>query len=439
MNQQPNNRKSSILEYSFDYERYIAEQLREIEDLDERRFAKKVLLEGLGAIIRQTEQKYRELEERIYQEMEIPGSHYGIVSTVVSRKHYDPTNGTLFPVILMDLTPEKYGEVLSSEEYLYAGTVYLEADERCCVRFEEERYFKCRLRSESEERQIRCQVRRAGRYRDAMEQLYQVFLDNHIPWETVNTGYLDKFYDIWIPREELQETAVEINIEENMEFRFEGYEDVVRLGVIPLWNIEPMTFDSMNFMVPLVNGVYYEHEFQIDEERRQDGYLIQSREEILEIRHEWEKIVIRSTRESFQQWTVFRIVQGETEVSLDYVSPLLTNHRKDTFIRRYANNAGMYLLTKTDLFRRIMEMDIEDYIEVEDYEILEHGVGCPVQESMNWFVRDELFPMESRKVLLLKFRAKNRENYLNDSMVRYVISQIQMDVSEYRCVGRLVE
>ena len=40
---------SAILEYPFDFDRYIAEQLREIDDLDERIFAKKVLMEGLGA------------------------------------------------------------------------------------------------------------------------------------------------------------------------------------------------------------------------------------------------------------------------------------------------------------------------------------------------------------------------------------------------------
>lgn len=32
---------SAILEYPFDFDRYIAEQLREIDDLDERIFAKK--------------------------------------------------------------------------------------------------------------------------------------------------------------------------------------------------------------------------------------------------------------------------------------------------------------------------------------------------------------------------------------------------------------
>lgn len=71
-------------------------------------------------------------------------------------------------------------------------------------------------------------------------------------------------------------------------------------------------------------------------------------------------------------------------------------------------------MTKTDLFRRIMELDIRDYIEVIGYEICESTGAYPNVEGMNWFVRDELFPLESRKVLLLKFKEKQPGHYLND-------------------------
>ncbi len=56
---------NGIEEYPFDFERYIEERLREIDDLDERRFAKKVLLDGLGRGIRCMEAKYKQLEQRI--------------------------------------------------------------------------------------------------------------------------------------------------------------------------------------------------------------------------------------------------------------------------------------------------------------------------------------------------------------------------------------
>lgn len=429
-----NDNLSAILEYPFDFERYIEEQLRQIDDLDERRFAKQILAEGLGRMIRQTEKKYEELERRVYQEIAIPDNCYEVVSTVVKREHYDPTNETLFPVTEADKKEETLRQMLSTEEEYYIGTVFLEADRKMCRRFEERKTFKGTVQGEAETEQLEIHVKKAGRYREVMEQLYKMFQDNHIPWETVNMAYLDKFYDLYLylPTGQSVMESEEINID------FDDFEEAVRRNIVPLWNIEPVTYESKGFMVPCIDGIYYEHEFALADENSGDGYLIQAREEIMEIRHEEKKIVIKSPKENFQGWSAVRVVQGETIRSLDYNAPVLTNRKQDSFLRKIAGISKIQLLTKTDLFRRIMEMDISDYIEVVDYEIVENGMDYPQEESMNWFVRDELFAMESRKVLLLKFKEKKEGCYLNDSLVWFAVSRMQMEISEYRCVGIII-
>lgn len=424
---------SAILEYPFDFDRYIAKQLREIDDLDERIFAKKVLMEGLGRVIRQTEQKYQALEKRVYQEISIPDNAYGIVSTVVKRADYDPTNDTLFPVVPMDLDSEKAREALSTEEALYVGTVFLKADRVTCRGFENKGRLQAFLLVEGEEKEICTHIKKADRYREVMAELYRMFQDNHILWETVNTGYMDKLYDIYVYKEDIPAETVSL---ENLRIDYGKYREAVQIDMLLLWNIERITFDSMNFMVPCIDGIYYEHEFTIEDENREDGYLIKINEDISEIRHERGKIIIKSGKETFENWTAIRIVQKNTVRSLDYNAPLLSNRKQDTFIRRYSSEAKVSLLTRAELFRRIMELDITDYIEVTDYEIIENGEEYPAQESMNWFVRDELFPMEGRKVLLLTFQEKEPGNYLNDSMVWFVISKLQTEINEYRCVGR---
>lgn len=92
-------------------------------------------------------------------------------------------------------------------------------------------------------------------------------------------------------------------------------------------------------------------------------------------------------------------------------------------------------MTKHDLFRRIMELDIEDYMEVTGYQILEDAQAFPMEEGMNWFIRDELFPMDQRKLLVLEFKEKRPGHFLNKGIIRFVISQMQLEISEYRCVG----
>ena len=51
----------------FDYEGYIQRRLKEIDDLDERRYAKELLLEGLKGVFAWAEAKYGNLERRIQE------------------------------------------------------------------------------------------------------------------------------------------------------------------------------------------------------------------------------------------------------------------------------------------------------------------------------------------------------------------------------------
>lgn len=431
------NNLSAILEYPFDFERYIEERLREIDDLDERWYAKKVLVEGLSKVIRCMEAKYRLLERRVYEELEIADNQYETVMTIVKRDHYDPTNGTLRPVDEFDLEEEKLVEILSNEKQVWIGTIFLESGEDGRKEFEKFRYFTGTIGKNGENLEVDFYIQPAKRYQNTMERLYQVFQNNHIPWETINTAYLNKFYDIFINPEAL-EKGIQNNILENAEIAFGKFEKLIHHGLIPLWNLDWMKFDSTDFMLPSINDIYYEHEFTLQDKEEGDGYLIETNEDILEIRHEKNKIVIKSQKETFENWKALHIIQQETIRSLDYNAPLVTNHKKDSFIRRFAENSCVQLMTKTNLFRRIMELDIQDYIEVVGYEICENAGGYQNTEGMNWFVRDELFPMESRKVLLLKFRAKEPGHYLNDSMVQFVISQMQLEISEYRCIGVMV-
>ena len=426
------NNLSAILEYPFDFERYMEERLREIDDLDERKFAKKLLLEGLGKVIQCTEAKYQQLERRVYEELEIEDNQYEVVLTIVKRSHYDPTNGTLFPVSKEDLDEKILKETRSDGSRRWLGSIFLEASDDRQRDFQDRTKFTGTLVKAEENRAAAFEILPAMRYREVMEGLYLVFQDNHIPWDTINTGYLDKFYDVFIyieGTEPAPDSLEEVTIE------FEEYKEEIRYGLIPLWNLEWVTFDSADFMLPCINGIYYEHEFSLEDKDEKDGYLIQSNEDILEIRHEKNKIVIKSLKETFENWKALHLVQKETVRSLDYNAPLLTNRKRDSFIRRYAENSRVRLMTKTDLFRRIMELDIRDYIEVVGYEICENVRDFPNTEGMNWFVRDELFPMESRKVLLLKFKERQPGHYLNGSMVRFVVSQMQLEISEYRCVG----
>lgn len=441
LNQEKKELKKEF-EYPFDFNRYIEERLREIGDLEERRYAKVVLKDGLGKIIRCTEEKYKALERRIYDEIEIPGNCYEIVSTIVRKEHYDPTNDTLFPVCREDLDKDNQGEPVINGPGDYLETLYLELSEQELEKMSRElQHINVKLCREDSDKAGEAGddpvivLRPALRYREIVEQLYLVFQNNSIPWNTINTAHLDKFYDVFLSwQSNRPSTAIK---KQDVEYSLGKWDAAVRRGVIPLWNVQKILFKSASFMTPCPDGIHYEHQFMPEYETQEDGYVIQANEDILEIRHEKGKIILRSRLGTFDGWIAYRIVQKGPVRSLDYTAPVLTNRKKDSFLRRYAENTQIRLLTKADLFRRITELDIGDYLEIFDYQICDNVSDFPLAEGMNWFIRDELFPMDRRKILLFLFREKRQGYYLNDAMVRFVISQIQLEIGEYRCVGEI--
>jgi len=445
------NNLSGILEYPFDFERYMEERLREIDDIKEREFAKVVLVEGLGKIMNVTEAKYQQLERRVYEDFEIEANRYEIAMTIVKRDYYDPTNHTLYPMIEEAVEESKLKKQLSTEKEVWIGTVFMEMNEEKIRQFKQSEYLAGAAKVVGGEKTFPYRIRPASCYRRQIEILYQAFLDNHIAWETIHTGYIDKFFDVYLltdrenksdkadPIRKNQEKLLEELFLRDMDIFLGDYQQYARYDMIPLWNVEWITFHNETFMVPCVDNIYYEHTFRPDHQSLVDGYLVQNNQDILEIRHEKDCIIIKSQKENFENWKALRIIQGEIKRSMDYTAPLLSNRKQDSFVRRYAERKGTRLLTKADLLRRIMELDIGDYVEVVDYEITNDSEKYPSVEGMNWLVRDDAFPMDSRRTLVFRFKEKQPGHYLNDSMVRFAVSQIQMEVNEYRLVGEIIQ
>lgn len=425
-----------MAEHPFDFQQYIERQLRGIDDLDERQFAKQLLWEGLGKIVCHTEKKYADLERRIRQEIEVDKSQYKVVTTIIDSNAYDPTNKTLFPIYTEDFNDLELARIYSTEKEYCLGTIFLEMTEKLIVELQRKETFLGKIFLDEDEAAVYFYIRPSSRYKTLLEQLYQTFQDNQIIWTTVNTAYLDKFYDVFIKKEEIRDKDIKNPITlGKCCIDFGKHNNYIKYNIVPLWNIEEIIFKNETFMVPCVDEIYYEHEFIPENRNLSDGYLLQNNEDIIEIRQEKDKVIIKSIQENYENWIALHIVQRESERSLDYNATILTNQKKSSFIQGYVDKNQTKILTKSELFRRIMELDIQEYIEIVEYEICDYGRAYAEVEGMNWFIRDELFPMESRKILLLKFQEKIQGHYLSDSIVRFVISQIQLEISEYRCVG----
>ena len=110
-----------IYESCFDFEKYIQEHLREIEDLDERKFAKELLYRHLKEVFIWSERQYKNLEDRIKNELYVPWTYFNIFMTIVDRDNYDPINGFWFPLCKEDIDKKKNREY----ETIYLSLIHI--------------------------------------------------------------------------------------------------------------------------------------------------------------------------------------------------------------------------------------------------------------------------------------------------------------------------
>lgn len=215
--------------------------------------------------------------------------------------------------------------------------------------------------------------------------------------------------------------------------------------VTALWNVQQTKVEVQEFRTPSIDQVLYEHVFYLPEKRAsEDGYLIEAEEDILSIRYEENKVLIKTKQESLQNAASYRLHQGEPVISYGYQYPVLSNLKKNNLAVRYLHQTGNFLQTPLELHKKIMEMAGGLEIELLGYEISGRDEkiiisGKILNGDMNGFIRTQVFPDDKRNILLLRIhRNAQQENYLFESQIRYILSQLQMEFMEYRCMGVLV-
>ena len=411
-----------IEEKRFDYENYIQNRLKEIDDLDERRYAKELLLEGIGNVFAWAERKYEALEQRMQNELDVPWNYFNVYMTIIDKADYDPINPFWSSVCEADVKKNV------KQEY---ETIYLAANEEMCREFREQETLTGIGQKSGQE--VLFRIERSARYPDSIKKLYELFADNHIPWQTLHLGHMERFYDL-IPEKETAEG-------ETYAIQYGKWDAYIKKEKILLWNIQKTAIHSNEFRIPCIDEVLYEHIFYLPEEgTAEDGNLVETGEDILSIRYEKNKIILKTTKAALGDTFLYKLHQGTPEMSVGYQFPALSNCGEDTLSGRYIQQTGSFIQTPMELYRKIEEMSGGYKIDILGYEIVSHTEEKLIDGDMNGFMGAQVFDRDERKILLLRIKREEQyaADYLYESQIRYILSQMQMEFMEYKCVGVLV-
>ena len=415
----------------FDVKKYVKKRLLEIKDEDEYALAKSVLYDGLYKMSEVFEERFKSLQKKVYDELESQEESYEIAVLLLS-KNDNVFLRMFFPVSEADVSKDSAGDIRedSKERTNTVKTIYLNAADSVCKAFAKEK-ISVSFTINGEKNSTSVQPKKAVRYRQELGKLNETFSYNGLRWNTVNTAYLDRFFDI--------DLSTVVQNARDVEVDYGKYSDMIKENIYPVWNVEKTLFKSSTFLSPSKDGLYYEREMIRQKDKEIILCLVQKTDGMVGIRQEEEKIIVKSYEESYadlEGYHIFDIRYTKEELP----AGLISNKRKESLIGRLSANSKDKLHTKAEIERIIEELDIEEYVSLKSCErlvmkkdFLETGKILP---DMNNFSSDDFQVTNESPKLILRF-LRNSDSNLCEAMVRYAVSQLQINFDEYICIGVL--
>ena len=375
-------------------------------------------------------ERFKSLQKKVYDELERKEEHYEIATLL--PKNDNVFLRMFFPVSEADVLDDASGDIRedSKERSSTVKTIYLNADDSVCKAFAKEK-ISVSFTINGEKNLTSVQPKKAVRYRQELGKLNETFSHNGLRWNTVNTAYLDRFFDI--------DLSTVVQNARDVEVHYGKYSDMVKENIYPVWNVEKTLFKSSTFLSPSKDGLYYEREMIRQKDKEIILCLVQKTDGMVGIRQEEEKIIVKSYEESYadlEGYHIFDIRYTKEELP----AGLISNKRKESLIGRLSANSKDKLHTKAEIERIIEELDIKEYVSLKSCErlvmkkdFLETGKILP---DMNNFSSDDLQVTNESPKLILRF-LRNSDSNLCEAMVRYAVSHLQMNFDEYICIGVL--
>lgn len=426
-----------------DMEEMIKKEINQISSLKERVVFKDIVERLFLALYETNQEMYRELESRIMDDLAFDLNRYQVTMGLVEREYWDPSHHLLSLIRDADAVMPSYELSEITLQFREEGrslvrTYFMECDHLEIQKLLAKEKTGGKIYTDTGEYPAEFVVSRNEKYLQEISHLYEVFVSNGVPWQTINAPYLYKFVDVYVEQlpEEMKRAQSILKIEPDLEeFAQWAHEDY-----LPIWNIKKMKMDSVGFPVPCEDHKSYEHTISIREHGNEHVYLIDDTTHIHSIRQIENKLIIMGEEAEARKWQVYMIKNGSNRRFERFTYPLMTNRRKDDFLERFSYRQGKRVRTEGELVRFIQGYGMEEYVSYEGFEILdrESSAELPETYSMNSFILDEIREDEYKKRLILRFRRKSTLDFLLRDIVSFLVSEVQLMYGEYMCEGRLL-
>lgn len=424
--------------------RMIQKEIQSIGSLEERVVFKQ-LMEGVFLSLYDTNLKmYEGLERRIKEELDYDKNRYYVKTGIIEREFFDASHHLLSPMEESDLAQKHYDmkEILkrvTEEKGFPLMKVML-----CCDFLEQQKLLEAQpvfegvieTREPKKEWRVEVRLRENREYLKKIAYLYQLFVRNGIPWQTVNAPYLYKMADMIVTGLPKDITGGEKITKVTVQFG--EYSKIIQKDVIPVWNIQRLELDSVGFPIPCGDHQNFEHSVSLKKHGSHHAYLVEDDRNIQSVSQEGEKLRIVCKSGEAKKWGIYQIRLSEEQRIDHYTFPIMGNSREESFAEKYQRKWNQHITTKTELAHFIKGLGMEAYIGYQDCQVEEDFAGVRETYPVNFFIQDEIRDKAAQKKLVLYFRPGQKEAWLQRDILSFLVSEVQRIYPEYDCKGVLL-
>lgn len=418
----------------------IIDRLNKIEDLEQRKILKNIMQGVFTNLIDYEENVFKDIEARVFNEIEDIGKKYDIYITICDKNKVDPVDEFLHPIFKEDIEDKKYDikemlQKLKNKEKVKLATVFINSSYITIKELiHNERSYEGKLITDKGIHKIEIKLEQNKKYMKEIEKLYDIFQSNSLSWRTINNPYANKFFDVALIK--CEEITEEEEIKE-ISLNLEEYEKYKMIDIVPLWNIERVNLKSSGFPVPAIDKVNFEHLLSLKKLGVDNGYLVDAKEEVSYIKRTENELTIVSPKEKAGSWKIFKIVQPQLEEIRKCEYRLVSNSRIDGFINRFSQKQASIIRTRGEINRIINSFEVSKDFELMAIEI-EDEKEKGMTYDMNSFIADDIRLGDNKKIMTLKFEAQLKDSTIIYDLISFLVSEIQLYFPEYKCEGELI-
>lgn len=426
--------QNKIFEQEFNPEKYVNERLLEITDDQERKQLRAIMDSLFTPFYHYMENKYQQLEERFMESESQEYNSINIVTSICPKDRLNVYEGTMFPIQEEDLEEQyiKVEDIISCMEkqkecYCYSAYGKMEY-EKLQNLWKENRRFKGIVKTKDAEFEAYFIVKKNEKYGKKIKELYEIFIRNQIPWNTLHIPFIYKMLDIYM----VEASYPEGEIIESVEVDFEEYKEQILFEMIPVWNIGKKTIRSSAYPVFEADQINYTHIIYASQLEKNCNYLVVNKqEEYWNVRKEGGDLCIECKEADTVTWELLEI-HNDIQCYDKTNCPLMSNAKS-------TQNNSRFIRTFAELRKRIGEFNVEAYLRFKEIQKTD-AFYCKetITYSMNEPIQEELQIQGMGEGILFVFEAADKNNYLNEDILSYVISSLQWELREYRCFGKII-